>query len=134
MLTRDAAHRQLTDIARTLRAEGRATCLADAFRLACLLHPDLADFLVADIDERAARNLDADFHASNRLDDDIGVRVRAYVAGGNGKTDPLRLRRLAEANQIWQPRYSALNLGGQMAAILGRLRPKAKQGLAIAFP
>ena len=134
MLTRDAAHRQLTDIARDLRAEGRAASLADAFRLASLLHPDLADLLMADLDERAARNLHADFHASNRIDDDVGVRVRDYARGDNGKTDPARLRRLAEANQVWQQRHSVLNLGGQMAAILGRLRPKAKQGLAIAFP
>lgn len=134
MLTRETAHRQLTEFARDLRAEGRARSLADAFRLACLLHPDLADLLVADLDERATRNLTADFHASNRVDDDIGVRVRDYARGDNGKTDPLRLRRLAEANSVWFDRYAALNLGGQMAAVLGRLRPKAKQGLAIAFP
>jgi hypothetical protein len=134
MLTREAAHRKLTGIAHDLRIERRARSLADAFRLACLLHPDLADLLVVDIDERSVRDLPTDAHASNRVDDDIGVRVRDYARGDNGKTDPSRLRRFAEANSVWQPRYSALNLGGQMAAILGRLRPKAKQGLALAFP
>lgn len=134
MVTREAAHRQLTAYAHELRRLGSTVSLADAFRLACLRHPDLADLLATGIEERSGRDLTGDYHVSNRRDDDVGSKVRDYARGQNGKTDPLRLRRLAEANKVWLDRYAALNLGGQMAAILGRLRPKVAKGTTIAFP
>lgn len=134
MLTREAAHRNLTEIAHDLRAARRTASLADAFRLACLLHPDLSDLLAVDLNDRAGRALEPDLHASNRRNDDVGVKVRAYTRGDNGKVDPGRLRQLAKANRVWADRYAGLSMGGQMAAILGRLRPKAVRGAEIAFP
>lgn len=126
-MTRAMAHLRLTEAARSLRETRPGISMADAFELACLRAPEAARRLSSDLDLRESRDHVPDRHETNRRTDPLGQRVRALVAGPDGRTDPEKLRRFAEANGCWKPKYAALSLGSQMAAVLGKLRKGVEQ-------
>ena len=49
----------------------------------------------------------------------------------DGKPDPAKVRKLAEANGCWQPGYEKLNAGMQSMNVSNRLRKLARDGAAI---
>ena len=132
VLTRATAHSRLTETARSQRRPGMS--LADAFELACLRAPDTFSVLALDVDAREARGHEPDRAGSQQHPDALGEQVRRFAAGPDGRTDREKLRRLAEANGVWRPRYSALSTGSVVAGVLGRLRVKALGGKPLLLP
>jgi hypothetical protein len=49
----------------------------------------------------------------------------------DGVPDPVRLRKFADANDLWQPQYAQLNPGMQSMNVRNRGRAKFKRGEAI---
>lgn len=133
MLTRINTHRHLSDAARQLRSNRPGMSYSDAFQLSCIRSPELSRLLAADLDLRASRGHKPDRHDTNRKADELGQAVRDWVKGSDGKTDPAKLKRLAEANDCWQAKYDGMNLGSQSAAVLGKLRWLGGQGHRLVF-
>jgi len=130
-MNRLAAHTRLTETAHRLRQPGQS--IADAFELACLRDPERSGLLGTDLDDRAGRGL-APGRGPNGRTDEIGDRVRTHVRAPDGRTDPFKLRTLAEANGCWHERYAAMSLGSRMAGILHWLRKRAERGEPVLFP
>ncbi|SFZ82896.1 hypothetical protein SAMN02983003_1337 [Devosia enhydra] len=125
-LTRAGAQVHLASAARAQRRPGMS--LADAFELACLRAPETFSLLALDVDAREARGHEPDRAGSQQRPDALGEQVRRFAAGVDGRTDREKLRRLAEANGVWLPRYSTLSTGSVMAGVLGRLRARQRAG------
>lgn len=133
-LARAAAHLNLTEAAHSLRVSRPGMSLADAFELAALREPDTAHLLDEDVNSRAARGHAAEQGQAARREDALSVKVRQWCAGPGGKVDPVKLRRLADANGLWRERYDSLSLGSQVAAVLSRLRVLVGRGGEVVYP
>lgn len=133
-LTRAVAHQHLSATAQSLRLDRPGMSAADAFELACLRAPIEARHLHDDLDLRTSRGHEPDRHETNRKADDLGQRVREQVRSPDGKTDPAKLKRLAEANGCWLSKYEGMSAGSQMAAVLSKLRWREGQGQQLAYP
>lgn len=63
--------------------------------------------------------------------DEIAVHLAAHlkVKGDDGKPriDPAALKRLAQANGCWDPKYVHLNMGQQRMNVVNRLRAKVRR-------
>ena len=119
---RAVAHQRLTETAHQLRLSRPGMSMADAFELACLRAPEVANALSCDLDQREGRGHVADCHASNRKQDELGQRVRTYALGSKGRIDITKLKRFAEANGLWVEKYEQMNGGSRFAGIVTRLR------------
>lgn len=70
--------------------------------------------------------------------DDFATRVTSYITvpskGKKTRVDPVKLRKLAEANGCWEDRYLALNPGMQRMNVGNRLRNKFNKKQEIVWP
>lgn len=70
--------------------------------------------------------------------DDFASKVTSYITvphkGKKTRVDPVKLRKLAEANGVWEDRYCSLNPGMQRMNVGNRLRNKFNKKQEIVWP
>jgi hypothetical protein len=63
--------------------------------------------------------------------DDLAVRLKKHVAADDGSIDLAKLRKLAEANGVWDERYNKLNAGLARMTCGNKLRALVRHGAKI---
>ena len=95
---------------------------------------DEGDNLAAEEQAPASRSVIKPDRKKAFVPSELSVKLAAAVSDDKGRTDPAKLRRLAEANGCWQPGYSALNIGMQRMNVGTRLRAKVAHGEKVKWP
>ena len=71
------------------------------------------------------------YGASGSCDDTTARKLAKATRGKDGKPDPAKLRKVAEANGVWRAEYDKLNPGLARMTVGNRLRKLPRDGVAI---
>lgn len=71
------------------------------------------------------------YAADGSCGDALSARLRKHLSTDDGAIDLKALKRLAEANGAWQPRYATLNPGMQRLCVGNRLRALGRHGTKV---
>lgn len=65
--------------------------------------------------------------------DQLATRLRRHLEADDGSIDLAKLKRLAQANDCWQPGYSNLNAGMTRLCVGNRLRARVRNGTKVVW-
>ncbi len=87
---------------------------------------DEGDHIAAEDQAPASRSVIKPDRKKAFVPSELSQKLTAAVSDDKGRTDPAKLRKLAEANGCWQDGYAKLNVGMQRMNVGTRLRRRRR--------